>query len=271
MASTYAWLDPGSSRRSSFVLILFFGKRLPRKAAPRSASPPSALASSCPRHRRRLDPAGQRPAGGRHGHATEEARGRRTGRGGVRRTARSEPPPRRRPRSTTRSPPVVTRGHRGSRSRRRRGRTVGTLVDGLAVMMLFVVTLISLLVHIYSHRLRRRRPSLHPLLRVPQPVHRVDAAASCSPQNTLQMHRRLGAGRASARSCSSGTGGRRSRTPTPPSRRSSPTASATWACSSAMIILYFAAGRTFDIVHINEMADAGEIRPPAAAGRRRAA
>ena len=28
--------------------------------------------------------------------------------------------------------------------------TIGTQIDGLAVMMLFVVTLISLLVHIYS-------------------------------------------------------------------------------------------------------------------------
>ena len=54
-------------------------------------------------------------------------------------------------------------------------------------MMLFVVTLISLLVHIYSHRLRARRPPLHPLLR---------RSSACSPRrcsffvlgaNTLQM------------------------------------------------------------------------------------
>ena len=44
-------------------------------------------------------------------------------------------------------------------------------------MMLFVVTLISLLVHVYSTELPARRPPLHPLLRAPQPVHRVDAAA----------------------------------------------------------------------------------------------
>ena len=43
---------------------------------------------------------------------------------------------------------------------------VGTQVDGLAVMMLFVVTLISLLVHIYSIGVHARRRPLHALLRV---------------------------------------------------------------------------------------------------------
>ena len=38
---------------------------------------------------------------------------------------------------------------------------VGIQIDGLAVMMLFVVTLISLLVHVYSRRVHARRPPLH--------------------------------------------------------------------------------------------------------------
>ena len=50
----------------------------------------------------------------------------------------------------------------------------GIMVDGLSVMMLFVVTMISLLVHLLDG-LRRRRSPLHALLRVLVAVHRLDA------------------------------------------------------------------------------------------------
>ena len=74
--------------------------------------------------------------------------------------------------------------------------------------------------------------ALHALLRVPVAVHRVDAHAR-DERATRCSSSPAGSSSASARSCSSATGGRRSRTPTPRSRRSSPTASATSACSSA--------------------------------------
>ena len=54
---------------------------------------------------------------------------------------------------------------------------VGTRVDGLVVMMLFVVTLISLLVHIYSVAYMREEVRFTALLLDAQPLHRVDAAA----------------------------------------------------------------------------------------------
>ena len=67
-------------------------------------------------------------------------------------------------------------------------------IDGLAVMMLFVVTLISLLVHIYSTGVHARRRPLHLLLRRAEPLHRVDAHARRRLQHPAAA-RRLGARR----------------------------------------------------------------------------
>ena len=91
---------------------------------------------------------------------------------------------------------------------------VGIQIDGLAVMMLFVVTLISLLVHVYSHRVHARRPPLHPLLRRCSACSPRRCCCSSSPTTRCSCSS-AGSSSASARSCSSGTGGRRSRTPTP--------------------------------------------------------
>ena len=77
---------------------------------------------------------------------------------------------------------------------------VGTQVDGLAVMMLFVVTLISLLVHIYS------TAYMHDDVRFTYyyAVLSLFTASMLSlvvADNTLAAARRLGAASASARSC----------------------------------------------------------------------
>ena len=53
--------------------------------------------------------------------------------------------------------------------------------------MMFVVTLVSLLVHIYSTEYMRGDRPLHPLLRLPVAVHRVDAACSSWPTTRSQM------------------------------------------------------------------------------------
>ena len=133
------------------------------------------------------------------------------------------------------------------------------LVDGLAVMMLFVVTLISLLVHVYStDYVRGDRRYTHYFaflsLFTASMLVLVMAETRCSCSWA-------GSWWASARSCSSGTGGRRRPTPTPRSRPSSPTAWATSACCVGVIILFFAAGQTFDILEINETPSSGEDQP----------
>jgi hypothetical protein len=88
------------------------------------------------RGRPRRTPPSSRPAG-----RTGPAEGRPTAAG-------TEPPPRG-PSRVRRAVPSSPRSGPGSRERR--GRPSGRhLVDGLTVMMLFVVTLISLLVHVYS-------------------------------------------------------------------------------------------------------------------------
>ena len=137
------------------------------------------LRSCSPDRRRPVDRPGQRrraeaPAEAAHAaagpvHGRRRARRRGGGRGGA---------PRRSRRSLTEATWFTIGGQRrqGRHPRRR----------ALSVMMLFVVTLISLLVHIYSTDYVARRPALHPLLRVPLPVHRVDAAARPR-RNTLQF------------------------------------------------------------------------------------
>jgi NADH-quinone oxidoreductase subunit L len=89
--------------------------------------------------------------------------------------------------------------------------SAGIQIDGLAVMMMFVVTTISLLVHVYSTEYMRHDRRYTYFF----------AALS------------LFTASACARSCSSGTGGRRSPTPTPRSRPFSPPAPVTSASSAA--------------------------------------
>jgi NADH-quinone oxidoreductase subunit L len=103
----------------------------------------------------------------------------------------------------------------------------GTHIDGLAVMMLFVVTLISLMVHVYSlgymHGDRRFTYFYAALSLFTASMLTLVVAP-----NTLQLligWELVGV----CSSCSSATGGRRRSTRRPPSRPSSRRASATWA------------------------------------------
>ncbi len=127
-----------------------------------------------------------------------------------------------------------------------RGIKVGTHVDGFTVVMLFIVALISLLVHVFStnymHDDVRYTHYFAVLGLFTTGMLRAGTAST-----TLADAVRLGADGPVLASCSSATGGRRRRTPTPPSRRSSPPARVTSACWSASSILFFAAGQTFDI------------------------
>ena len=111
--------------------------------------------------------------------------------------------------------------------------TVGTLVDGLAVMMLFVVTLDLAAGARLLHRLRRAATGATPTTSRSCRLFTASMLVLVIAREHAAAAHLRGSWSASARSCSSATGGRRSRTPTPPSRRSSPTASATSACSSA--------------------------------------
>ena len=72
--------------------------------------------------------------------------------------------------------------------------TVGIQIDGLAVMMMFVVTLDLAARARLLARVHARRPPLHALLRGAEPVHRVDAAARRRRQHAADA-RRLGARR----------------------------------------------------------------------------
>ena len=104
----------------------------------------------------------------------------------------------------------------------------GILVDGLSVMMLVVVTAVSLLVHVYSTDYvagDARYTHFFAFLS----LFTAAMLFFVLSDNLLQMI--VGwSWWGCARSCSSATGGRPRPTPTPPSRPSSPTGSAMWAC-----------------------------------------
>ena len=72
--------------------------------------------------------------------------------------------------------------------------TAGIQIDGLAVMMMFVVTLISLLVHVYSLEYMRGDRRFTYFYAAPLALHRVDAAARRRRQHAAAA-RRLGARR----------------------------------------------------------------------------
>ena len=84
-------------------------------------------------------------------------------------------------------------GRAGRHTASRGGRTAASsstsapTIDGLAVMMLFVVTLDLAARARLLDRLHARRPALHPLLRRAEPVHRVDARCSSSPTTRSQL------------------------------------------------------------------------------------
>ena len=106
---------------------------------------------------------------------------------------------------------------------------MGTFVDQITLVMLFCVTLVALLVMIYStgymHGDRRYGWFFADRLA----VRRVDADAGAGRQPAAALLR-LGAASGSARSCSSATTTRSSRRPRRRRRRSSRRASATSAC-----------------------------------------
>ena len=49
--------------------------------------------------------------------------------------------------------------------------TLGIMLDNIAVLMMFVVMLISFLVHIFLSRIHARRSEIQPLLRLPRVVY----------------------------------------------------------------------------------------------------
>ena len=202
---THVWLDPGHPRA---VVRPDPGVR--QAAAPRRLRDRHRrgrpLLRARPRHRRRLDPAGEPPAGGRptpprrppERHAAEEdgaaaaaeERRRRRGGGARRERAPAEAEARggaTRPRRWSARSPGSSAGrrHRG-RQRRHDGRRLSALhAAGRHDRVAAGARL--------QHRLRRRRPALHPLLRVPQPLHRVDALLRAVPEHAAD-DRGLGAG-----------------------------------------------------------------------------
>ena len=145
-----AWLIP-LIPAVSFVVILFFGKRFPRKGSEIGiAAVGASFVLSCValvQWIQRVDDARRHGGGGEH--ALRAAGLGRDAGGGRARLAGVEPVTH-----------TLTWWQNGGVEF-----DVGIQIDGLAVMMLFVVTLISLLVHVYSTEYMQRRPPLHPLLR----------------------------------------------------------------------------------------------------------
>ena len=138
----YAWVIP-LLPAISFVLILFFGKRMPKKGSEIGIAAVGAGVRAQPDRRLPVDRAGERRhgrggTGGCHAWSQQARSRRRAGEEGE--AAEGE--------EHHATEPVLTEttwftiGGRDFK--------VGTFVDGLSVMMLFVVTLVSLLVHIYS-------------------------------------------------------------------------------------------------------------------------
>ena len=126
-----AWLVP-LIPALSFVVILLFGKRMPRHGSEVGVVSVGASFVLACGARRPLDHAGP----GRQGRVR------------ARRARPQHRPPRRATTPKRRSCPSCTTSP-GSRTAACAS-TAGIQIDGLAVMMMFVVTLISLLVHVYS-------------------------------------------------------------------------------------------------------------------------
>ena len=158
---------------ASFVLILFFGKRLPERRTSGIGIAAVGICFVLSLHRRRpVDQAGQQPArrrAGRRGAGRPTPQpGRRADGTGAPTDARQAGPRRRPPPSKAERRARRRRGRRRRRAARSTSRSsrscarspgsrpaaidfeVGTLLDGLSAMMLFTVTFISLLVHVYS-------------------------------------------------------------------------------------------------------------------------
>ena len=169
---------------TSFVVILFFGKRMPKKGAEVGIAAVGlcfliALLSAGAWISRVNDASGGHTANEQVATAEEHGADEEAGRG----RGRGRAPP------VSPSSPSVTWFESAAVKFE-----VGTLVDGLSVMMLFVVTIISLLVHIYSTDYvggDRRYTHYFAFL---SPLHRVDAHARDEPQHGA-VHHQLGAGR----------------------------------------------------------------------------
>ena len=71
---------------------------------------------------------------------------------------------------------------------------VGVLVDNLSLLLVMVVTRVSLLVHIYSTGYMHGEHGLPALLRLPEPLHLLDARAGALDLDPADL-RLLGAGR----------------------------------------------------------------------------
>ena len=136
--------------------------------------------------------------------------------------------------------------------------TVGTMVDGLSTLMLLVVTIVSLLVHIYSTDYvagDRRYTHFFAFLS----LFTASMLFFVLAQSTLQMI----VGWELVGLCSFALIGHWWEEK--PNSDAALKAFLTNRVGDVgllvgMIVLYFAAGRSFDIIHINEMAAAGEIR-----------
>ena len=119
--------------------------------------------------------------------------------------------------------------------------------------MLFVVTLISLLVHIYSHRRTCEDDIRYTHYFAVLSLFTASMLTLVVADNTLQLLARLGAASASARSCSSATGGRRSANTDAALKAFLTTRTGDIGLMIGIIILFFAAGQTFNIVAINAL------------------
>ena len=148
----HAWLIP-LIPAASFLLILFFGKRMPYKGAEIGiAALAICFALAVGRRRPVASPTSTTPSTASRAPSTRRRGRARRGAARAARPSRGAEPatPRPRPRQSARvrgraDPRDWTWWQSGDVEF-----TAGMLVDGLGVMMLFVVTLISLLVHIYS-------------------------------------------------------------------------------------------------------------------------
>ena len=96
-------------------------------------------------------------------------------------------------------------------------------LDSLSALMLVFVTFVGFLIHVYSVGYMGHDGGLRALLRLPEPLHVLDARARAR-RRTSCCSSSAGRAWASARTCSSASTTRRSSRPTPARRRSSSTA-----------------------------------------------